>query len=198
LIIPGLSRPRSQPRQSLWCRLAIALRRLWLSRALITIVVVRSLLSERPLRTGASALGAITGGLGLSAPFWLPPLLENDLIKGALLRPDSYSLEHLPTSLMQLLRALGPVHLAFAFAGLAIAVRATNRQRRIEAKTFAGLVAIAALLAAGWSEAVLHHGALRYFSIGPSPRAAFGSVRCLCLCFRFSRSSESAPVRLSA
>jgi hypothetical protein len=136
------------------------------------IVVARSAISGRPLRTAASGVLAIAGGLGLSACFWLPALLEKDFVKTELLRTDFFSWRMHIISPIQLLWgrwgfgysvagshdgisfALGSVHIALAGAGVFIALRAANRTRRLDALVFAGTAIVGALMATEWSSPI--------------------------------------------
>ncbi len=131
------------------------------------IVVVRCALSRRPLTTAAAGFGAVAGGLGLSACFWLPALLEKDFVKTELLRTGALNWSAHIISPIQLIWgrwgfdysvpghgisfSLGLVQIALAIAGVVIAVRGINRTRRYDALTFAAAVIIAALLATQWS-----------------------------------------------
>lgn len=129
------------------------------------IVAARSIRSGRPLRTVAAGGAAIAGGLGLSAFFWLPALLEKDFVKTELLRIWQIHI----ISPLQLLWghwgfglsiagpndgmsfSIGLVHIALAIAGILIGVRALSRTRRLDAMVFAGAALVGALLATEWS-----------------------------------------------
>ncbi|MGB6564305.1 MAG: hypothetical protein WBE69_17035 [Candidatus Binataceae bacterium] len=136
------------------------------------IVVVRSAISDRPLRTGAAGAAALAGGVGLSAFFWLPALLEKQFVKIELLLTDFLNWRVHIISPWQLLWghwgfgysmagpndgisfSLGLVHIALAIAGVAIGVRALNRTRRCDAMVFAGAALAGALLATDWSSPI--------------------------------------------
>jgi hypothetical protein len=133
------------------------------------IVVTRSAISGRPLKTAAAGVLAIAGGLGLSACFWLPALLEKDFVKTELLRTDFFNWRMHIISPIQLLWghwgfgysvagpndgisfALGSIHIVLAGAGVFIALRATNRTRRLDAMVFAGAAIAGALMATEWT-----------------------------------------------
>ncbi|HZZ09045.1 MAG TPA: hypothetical protein VFE43_10910 [Candidatus Binataceae bacterium] len=136
------------------------------------IVVARSAISGCPLKTAAAGALAIAGGLGLSACFWLPALIEKNFVKAELLRTDFFSWRMHIISPIQLLWgrwgfgystagphdgisfALGAVHLALAGAGVFIALRAANRTRRIDALVFGGAAIAGALMATEWSSPI--------------------------------------------
>jgi hypothetical protein len=133
--------------------------------AFAAIVAVRSILSDRRLKTAAAGASVLVGGLALSAFFWLPALLERDFVKTNLLRTDFLSWTNYIIYPSQLLwspwgfgyswrgpangisYSLGLVHISLAVAGFVIAVRAANRTRRLDAIVFAGATILAALLA---------------------------------------------------
>jgi hypothetical protein len=118
--------------------------------------------SPRLLAAGAAVLG---GGLGLSAFFWLPALIERGLVQTDLLRSDFLSFGEHAIAPVQLLWsrwgyglsvpgtgdgmsfALGPAQLLLAFVGLVIAVRSRLPQRRAEAAALAAIAAGGAWLA---------------------------------------------------
>ena len=54
--------------------------------AFAALVAVRSAVSDHRLKTAAAGASVLVGGLGLSAFFWLPALLERDFVKTELLR----------------------------------------------------------------------------------------------------------------
>jgi hypothetical protein len=141
----------------------------------VVIVGVRSALSARPIRTGAAGLVALAGGIGLSAFFWLPALLEQDFVKTELLRTGFFSWQIHIISPWQLLWgrwgfgysvagpndgisfSLGLPHIALAIAGALIGVRALSRTRRFDALVFAGAAIAGALLATEWTSIVWQH-----------------------------------------
>jgi hypothetical protein len=146
------------------------------------IVVARSAISERPLRTGIAGSAVLAGGMGLSAFFWLPALIEKDFVKANLLRTDFFNWRVHIISPWQLLWgywgfgysvagphdgisfSLGLIHIALAIAGVAIGVRALSRTRRLDAIVFAGAALVGALLATTWTSIVWEHVAtLQYF-----------------------------------
>jgi hypothetical protein len=146
------------------------------------IVVIRSAISDRPLRTRAAGVAALGGGIGLSAFFWLPALLEKDFVKIDLLRTDFFNWRIHIISPWQVLWghwgfgysvagpndgisfSLGLVHVALAIAGAYIGVRALNRTRRLDAIVFSGAALAGALLATDWTSIVWEHVAtLQYF-----------------------------------
>jgi hypothetical protein len=133
--------------------------------AFAVIVAVRSVVSDHRLKTALAGASVLAGGLALSAFFWVPALLERDFVKTDLLRTGflnwtnyivypsqlfwspwgfGYSMRG-PTNGISY--SLGLVHIALAVAGVLIAIRATNRIRRLDALVFAGATVIAALLA---------------------------------------------------
>ena len=136
------------------------------------IVVVRSAISERPLRTAAAGAATMAGALGLSAFFWLPALLEKDLVKSELHRTGYFLWSNHIISPWQLLWgrwgfgysvpgphdgmsfSLGLVHVALAIEGVLMGVRALSRARRVDAMLFAGVALAGALLATEWSSPV--------------------------------------------
>ncbi|MGB3552426.1 MAG: hypothetical protein WA993_17215 [Candidatus Binatus sp.] len=151
--------------------------------AFAAIVAVRSAVSDHRLKTAAAGAGVLLGGLGLSAFFWLPALLERDFVKTDLLRTGFLNWTNYIISPFQLLwspwgygyamrgpgngisYSLGPVHIALAIAGLIIAMRAANRSRRLDAIVFAGASIIAALLATDLSWTIWAHVAtLQYLA----------------------------------
>jgi hypothetical protein len=147
------------------------------------IILARSAISDRPLPTAAAGASAIAGGLGLSAFFWLPALLEKDFVKTNLLRTDFLDWRIHIISPWQLLWgkwgfgysvagpndgisfSLGWLHIALAIAGLIIAIRALNRVRRTDALIFAGAALAGSLLATEWTSPIWAHVAtLQYMA----------------------------------
>jgi hypothetical protein len=138
-------------------------------------VAVRSAVSDNRLKTAAAGAGALVGGLGLSAFFWLPALLERDYVKTNLLRTDFLNWTNYIISPFQLIwspwgfgyamrgpgngisYSLGLVHIALAVAGFLIAIRAANRVRRLDATVFAVSTIVAALLATDLSWTIWDH-----------------------------------------
>lgn len=143
--------------------------------AFAAIVAVRSIVSEHRLKTAAAGAGVMVGGLGLSAFFWLPALLERDLVKTDLLRTGFLNWTNYiiwPSQLFWspwgfgyasrgptngISYSLGLAHIALAVAGLVIATRAANRTRRLDAIVFAGAATVAALLATDLSWTIWEH-----------------------------------------
>ncbi len=133
------------------------------------IVVVHSIVSDRPLRTAAAGAAAIAGGLGLSAFFWLPAILEKNFVKSELLLSGYFDWRIHIIAPWQLLWgywnfgysvagtndtisfSLGLPHVALAIAGVIIGVRALSRERRLDAIVFAGAAMVGALMATEWS-----------------------------------------------
>jgi hypothetical protein len=151
--------------------------------AFAAIIAVRSAVSDHRLKTAAAGACVLVGGLGLSAFFWLPALLERGFVKTDLLRTGFLNWTNYIISPFQLLwspwgygyamrgpgngisYSLGPVHIALAIAGLFIAMRAANRTRRLDAIVFAGASIIAALLATDLSWTIWAHVAtLQYLA----------------------------------
>ncbi len=54
--------------------------------AFAVFVAVRSIVSDHRLKTAVAGASVLVGGLGLSAFFWLPAMLERDFVKTDLLR----------------------------------------------------------------------------------------------------------------
>ncbi|MFZ2061800.1 MAG: hypothetical protein WAU82_12365, partial [Candidatus Binatus sp.] len=143
--------------------------------AFAAIVAVRSIVSDRRLKTAAAGASVLAGGLGLSAYFWLPALLERNFVKTELLRTGILNWSNYIIYPSQLLwspwgfgismrgptngisYSLGLVHIALAVAGVIIAVRAVNRTRRLDALVFAGAAIVGALLATDLSWAIWAH-----------------------------------------
>ena len=140
--------------------------------AFAAIVVARSVVSEHRLRTAAAGASVMLGALGLSAFFWLPALLERDLVKTELLRTGLLDWTNYIISPSQLVwspwgygyamrgptngisYSLGLGHIALAIAGFIIAIRAANLSRRLDATVFAAASIAAALLATDLSWAI--------------------------------------------
>jgi len=146
-------------------------------------VAARSAVSDHRLKTAAAGAGVLVGGLGLSAFFWLPALLERDYVKTDLLRTDFLNWTNYIISPSQLFwspwgfgyamrgpgngisYSLGLVHIALAVAGFLIAIRAANRVRRLDATVFAASTIVAALLATDLSWTIWEHVAtLQYLA----------------------------------
>jgi hypothetical protein len=139
------------------------------------LVLARSAVSAHRLKTAATGAAALAGGIGLSAFFWLPALLEKNFVKVDRLRTGVFDWRIHIISWWQLFWGhwgfgysvagsgdgisfeLGWVHLALAALGILIAVRASNRERRVDALVFAGATIAAALLATGWTSKVWEH-----------------------------------------
>ena len=149
--------------------------------AFAAIVLVRSAVSDQRLKTAAAGVSVLAGGLGLSAFFWLPALLERDFVKTELLRTGLLSWTNYIIYPSQLLwspwgygismrgpsngisYSLGLIHIALAVAGLLVAIRMANRTRRVDAMVFAGASIVGALLATDLSWAIWEHvGTLQY------------------------------------
>ena len=139
------------------------------------IVLARAALSTRPFRTAAAGAAAIAGGLGLSAFFWLPAMVEKGFVKtdlsGAgffnwsvhIIEPwqllwgrwgFGYSLPG-PNDGMSF--ALGPLHISLAIAGLVIGIRSLNRRRQIDAAVFGAAALAGAFMSIKWSSIVWRH-----------------------------------------
>jgi len=143
--------------------------------AFAALVAVRSAVSDHRLKTAAAGASVLVGGLGLSAFFWLPALLERDFVKTELLRIGLLNWTNYIISPSQLLwspwgygyamrgpmngisYSLGLVHIALAITGVLIAMRAANLTRRLDALVFAGASIIAALLATDLSWTIWEH-----------------------------------------
>ncbi len=151
--------------------------------AFAALVAVRSAVSDHRLKTAAAGASVLVGGLGLSAFFWLPALLERDFVKTELLRIGLLNWTNYIISPSQLLwspwgygyamrgpmnrisYSLGLVHIALAITGVLIAMRAANLTRRLDALVFAGASIIAALLATDLSRTIWEHVAtLQYLA----------------------------------
>ncbi len=153
--------------------------------AFAAIVAVRSAVSDHRLKTAAAGAGVLAGGLGLSAFFWLPALLERGFVKTDLLRTGFLNWTNYIISPLQLLwspwgfgyamrgpgngisYSLGPVHIVLAVAGVLIAMRAANRTRRLDAIVFAGASIVAALLATDLSWTIWAHVAMLQYLAYP-------------------------------
>ena len=177
------------------------------------IIVERAAVSDRPVRTAVAGAGALAGGLGLSAFFWLPALMEKDFVKTALLRSDFLNWSVHIISPWQLLWgrwgfgfsvagpndgmsfALGFVHIALAIAGIVIGVRALNRTRRVDAIVFAAAAIGGALLATEWTSIVWAHVATLQYLAYPwrtlCVPALFGSLLAL---YAFDRLGKKASL----
>jgi uncharacterized membrane protein len=136
---------------------------------------VASAIARRSFARTLAACASVLGGLGSSAFFWLPALLEKDLVKTSLLRegflrwsehaigvwqllwsPWGYGLS-VPGTNDGLSFAIGPLQILLGAAGVALALRGGKRgaeapvPRRAETVAFAALAAAGAWLATGWS-----------------------------------------------
>ena len=129
------------------------------------IIAGRAAIARSPVRTAAGGLLALAGGLGLSAFFWLPAILEKDFVNVELLRSGYFDWRIHIISWWQLFWghwgfgisvagpndgmsfSLGLPHIAIAIAGAFIGVRALNRTRRLDAIIFACAALAGALLA---------------------------------------------------
>jgi hypothetical protein len=139
------------------------------------IVLARSLISKSRLHTFAGGAAAIAGGVGLSAFFWLPALLEKNFVKIERARTGIFDWHAHAISWWQLFWGhwgfgysvagtndgisfeIGWIHLALAIAGVFIAMRAASRERRIDALVFAGAAVAGSFLATEWSSIVWEH-----------------------------------------
>jgi uncharacterized membrane protein len=147
--------------------------------AVAVVALVRALVERRP-ESVVSGCASLLAGIGLSAFFWLPALLEKDLVKTSLLREGFLNWSAHAISAWQLLWspwgygfsapgtadglsfALGPLHLALAAAGTVLALRARRKDgqtiaRRAEAIAFAALAVFGAWLATSWSAPLWSH-----------------------------------------
>ncbi|HEU0108335.1 MAG TPA: 6-pyruvoyl-tetrahydropterin synthase-related protein, partial [Vicinamibacteria bacterium] len=124
-------------------------------------------------REAVLAVGAaLLLGLGLSAFFWLPALLEKGFVQTDLLRQDFLRWSEHTVTFGQLLWsrwgyglsvpgrgdqmsfAVGPVHLLLAAAGTLLAVRGPDRQTRRVAIALAAVALTGAWLATSWASAL--------------------------------------------
>jgi len=133
--------------------------------AFAAIVAVRAITSDNRLKVGGAGAAVIVGGLGLSAFFWVPALLEKDLVKTDLLLVGVLHWTNYIIHPSQLIwspwgwgyasrgptngisYSLGLVHIALAAVGLVIAFRASSRARCLDAIVFAAAAIVGALLA---------------------------------------------------
>jgi hypothetical protein len=140
--------------------------------ALAVVAVARALSAERPWPCVLAAVSSLAVGLGLSAFFWLPALLEKDFVKTELLREGFLHWSEHSIDVLQLLWsrwgyglsvpgpsdqmsfALGLPHLTLAAAGFWLVLRSREHTRRVEATTFVALVLLGAWLATTWSAPV--------------------------------------------
>lgn len=159
------------------------------------IVLARAAISDRPLRTAAAGVGAIGGGLALSAFIWLPSMLEKGFVKTDLSASGLFHWTVHIISPSQLLWgrwgfglsvagpndgmsfALGIFNIALAIAGLIVALRSTNRTRRVDASVFAVAALAGAFMSTEWSAIVWRHlSILRYLQFP-------WRMECLCALF---------------
>ncbi len=149
------------------------------------VVAVRSEVSDHRLKTAAAGGSVLAGGLGLSAFFWLPALLERDFVKTGLLRTGLLNWTNYIISPFQLFwspwgygyamrgptngisYSLGLGHIALAVAGLLIAMRAAKLSRRLDAIVFAGASIAGALLATDLSWKIWEHVATLQYLVYP-------------------------------
>jgi hypothetical protein len=140
--------------------------------ALGLVVLIVSHQASRRAATLAAGLGTLAAGLGLSAFFWVPALLEKDFVKVDLLRQDFLRWSEHAIAARQLLWspwghglsvpgtgdgmsfAVGPAHLALALAGAWLAWRSRDRRRRADALALAVIAAGGAWLATDWASPV--------------------------------------------
>ena len=136
------------------------------------VVPALSYRAPRPATTLAAGAGTLAAGLGLSAFFWLPALVEKDFVKVDLLRQDFLRWSEHAIEAHQLLWsawghglsvpgsgdgvsfAVGLVHLPLALAGAFLAWSSRDPRRRAEAGALAVIAAAGAWLATEWSSAV--------------------------------------------
>ena len=136
---------------------------------------VASAIGRRSVGGTFAACASVLGGLGSSAFFWLPALLDKDLVKTNLLREGFLRWSEHAVTVWQLLWsrwgyglsvpgtndglsfAIGPLQIILGVAGVALALgrRESDEQapvpRRAEAIAFAALAIIGAWLATSWS-----------------------------------------------
>jgi hypothetical protein len=149
--------------------------------AFAALVAVRAAASDDRTKVGAAGVAVIMVGLGLSAFFWMPALMEKDLVKTGLLLVGEMRWTNYIIHPWQLIwspwgwgyasrgptngisYSLGVGHLALAIGGFVIAMRAANRMWRLDAIVFAAAATIGALLATDLSWAVWERvGTLQY------------------------------------
>jgi hypothetical protein len=143
--------------------------------AFAAIVAVRSFVSDHRFRTAIAGASALIGGLGLSAFFWVPAMLEHDFVKTNLLLTGILNWTNYIIPPSQLLwspwglglamrgptngisYSLGLFHIALAVAGILVAMRAASFIRRIDAIVFAVAAIVGALLATDLSWTIWEH-----------------------------------------
>ena len=153
--------------------------------AFAALIAVRAAISDHRLKTAVAGASVLVGGLGLSAFFWLPALLERDFVKTDLLRTGFLNWTNYIISPSQLFwspwgygyAARGPTngisyslglgHIALAVAGILIAIRAANLTRRLDAMVFAGASIVGALLATDLSWTIWAHTATLQYLVYP-------------------------------
>ncbi len=146
------------------------------------LVLAEALVDKRPLRTVAAGASVMAAGLGISAFFWVPALIENGFVKTDLLRVGSYNWSLHAISPHQLLWgrwgfgysvpgpndgmsfAPGLVMILLAAIGAILTLKSDDRKRRARAAVFVAAAAVAAWLATEdsavvWSRVVM----LQYF-----------------------------------
>jgi hypothetical protein len=148
-------------------------------------VAVRSIVSDRRLKTAVAGASVLVAGLGLSAYFWLPAMLERDFVKTDLLRTGILNWTNYIIYPSQLFwsrwgfgtsmrgptngisYSLGLIHIALAVVGVLVAIRMANRTRRLDALVFAGAAISGALLATDLSWAIWTHVATLQYLVYP-------------------------------
>ncbi len=153
--------------------------------AFAALVAVRAVLSDHRLKTAVAGTSVLIGGLGLSAFFWLPALLERGLVKTDLLRTDFLNWTNFIISPSQLIwspwgygyatrgptngisYSLGLGHIALAVAGIVIAIRVTNLTRRFDAIVFAVASIVGAWLATDLSWKIWEHATTLQYLVYP-------------------------------